>query len=454
VNDVNAIEGNDTAAYIAEIQWLESQGAPIDGIGVQGHFLSPINPRDVESRLNSLGQFGLPIWVTEFDTANADPNQRANQMETLYREAFSNPNVQGILMWGFWAGSQWRGPDAAMVNLDWTLNADGQRYEDLMHEWTTIADGATNAAGNLDFHGFAGTYDITVAGPGVQTTVQHVTLGPGTATNRYTITVQLAAPRGVTNIVASSGDNDVNLSWAAVVGASSYNILRGTSSGGDGNIPIQTGVVGTSYADTGAVNGVTYYYQIVAVNGAGASPASAEVIATPTPPPVSTTPFSLWGGKATPAARGWFRQSAELGMKFRTDVGGLVTSVMFYNPGGVSGPYVVHLWSASGALLATATATGGSAGGWQQIKFATPVAIKANTTYIASYTSSRGVYAFNSNYFSRQGVTSGPLHALAVGVDGSNGVFALGAGRFPKSSIGGGNFWVDVGFVPNANTSA
>ena len=30
---------------------------------------------------------------------------RANQMETFYREAFSNPNVQGILMWGFWAGS-------------------------------------------------------------------------------------------------------------------------------------------------------------------------------------------------------------------------------------------------------------------------------------------------------------------------------------------------------------
>jgi GH35 family endo-1,4-beta-xylanase len=280
VNDYNTIEGNDTAAYKAEIQWLLSQGAPIDGIGVQGHFVGSINPKDVESRLNSLGQLGLPIWITEFDTVNADPNKRANQMEALYREAFSNPNVDGILMWGFWAGAQWRGPNASMVNLDWTLNADGQRYDDLMHEWTTIADGATNSGGNLDFRGFAGTYDITVTGPNGQTTVSRVTLNPGTSTSQFTVAINLSAPVAVTKVTATGGKAQVSLSWAADSGASSYSILRGTTPGGEGSVPIQIGIFGTNFTDTHVVSGTTYYYQVIAVNGAGTSPPSAEVVAT------------------------------------------------------------------------------------------------------------------------------------------------------------------------------
>ena len=129
VNDYNTIEGNDTDAYKAEIQWLISQGATINGIGVQGHFSGSIKPKDVEARLNSLGQLGLPIWITEFDTVNAKSNKRADQMEDLYREAFSNPYVNGILMWGFWAA-----PDGAGLTRPWstwigpsTTTASGMR---------------------------------------------------------------------------------------------------------------------------------------------------------------------------------------------------------------------------------------------------------------------------------------------------------------------------------------
>jgi GH35 family endo-1,4-beta-xylanase len=297
VNDYNTIEGNDTAAYKAEIQSLISQGAPIDGIGVQGHFPGSINAKDVESRLNSLGQLGLPIWITEFDTVNSDPKKRADQMETLYREAFSNPNVDGILMWGFWAGSQWRGPNASMVNLDWTLNADGQRYEDLMHEWTTVADGATNGGGNLDFLGFAGSYEVTVTGPDGQMTTGTFTVNPGTGTSQITIAINLTAPAAATKVVATGGVGRVSLSWGAVSGASSYSILRGTTAGGEASVPIQTGVVGTIFVDTNVVAGTTYYYQIVAVNSAGTSPASAEAAATPLLPTTSPSLFATGLGK-------------------------------------------------------------------------------------------------------------------------------------------------------------
>ena len=52
-----------------------------------------------------------------------------------------------------------------------------------------------------------------------------------------------------------------------------------------------------------------------------------------------------------------------------------------------------HLWDASGNLLATATFTGETASGWQEVDFTNPVAITANTTYVASYFAPAGGYA-------------------------------------------------------------
>ena len=43
------------------------------------------------------------------------PIRRNGQIKwkTLYREAFSNPNVDGILMWGFWQAPNGAGPTQA-----------------------------------------------------------------------------------------------------------------------------------------------------------------------------------------------------------------------------------------------------------------------------------------------------------------------------------------------------
>ena len=50
-----------------------------------------------------------------------------------------------------------------------------------------------------------------------------------------------------------------------------------------------------------------------------------------------------------------------------------------------SGTHVGSLWSGTGTRLASATFTGETGSGWQQVNFATPVAIQANTIYVASY---------------------------------------------------------------------
>lgn len=105
VNDFGNLEGSETEKYVSHIRKLIKQGAPIDGIGAQGHFTGMVFPNLVYQRLDKMAALGLPIWITEYDCNNKDEKQRADSLEKLYRTAFSHPAVEGILMWGFWAGS-------------------------------------------------------------------------------------------------------------------------------------------------------------------------------------------------------------------------------------------------------------------------------------------------------------------------------------------------------------
>ena len=81
--------------------------------------------------------------------------------------------------------------------------------------------------------------------------------------------------------------------------------------------------------------------------------------------------------------------------------------------------------------------------------FSSPVAIAANTVYVVSYHANTGHYSADTNYFASAGVDNAPLHALANGVSGGNGVFAYGAsGTFPNQTWNSANYWVDVVFSP------
>ena len=152
----------------------------------------------------------------------------------------------------------------------------------------------------------------------------------------------------------------------------------------------------------------------------------------------STVPGIIDGGPDSPV---------ELGLKFRSDVAGTITGIRFYKASTNTGTHVGNLWSATGTLLATGTFSGETASGWQQLNFTTPVAISANTVYVASYHTNTGHYSFNLNYFSGTGIDNSPLHALANGVAGGNGVYAYGASSiFPNQTWNSSNYWVDVAF--------
>jgi hypothetical protein len=171
-------------------------------------------------------------------------------------------------------------------------------------------------------------------------------------------------------------------------------------------------------------------------------------VSDPTPTPLPTYTYSIWASSTTPAQIANDSRAIEVGVKFKSDVDGYITGIRFYKGSGNTGTHIGNLWTSSGQKLATATFTNETATGWQQVNFAQPVPITANTVYIASYHTSRGYYAANQRYFETAGVDSPPLRFLRNGESGGNGVYKYGAtSSFPTDTYRSSNYWIDVVFI-------
>jgi fibronectin type 3 domain-containing protein len=107
-------------------------------------------------------------------------------------------------------------------------------------------------------------------------------LGGGSATTSGEV-AQITPLEAPSSLVATAGAGIVNLSWNLVTGASSYKIMRGTTSGVYSEIA--AGVSGNSYSDTTVTNGSTYYYAVKSFNDAD-SANSSEVFKRPMAQPV------------------------------------------------------------------------------------------------------------------------------------------------------------------------
>jgi methionine-rich copper-binding protein CopC len=170
-----------------------------------------------------------------------------------------------------------------------------------------------------------------------------------------------------------------------------------------------------------------------------------------TAPNTTQTDYSLWNNSTVPSiVNVQDDQAIEVGVQFESSETGYITGVRFYKGSENTGTHIGNLWTSTGTLLATATFSNETAGGWQQVNFSTPVLIQANTIYVASYHTNVGFYSADSEYFASSGFTNGPLTALSnSAAPGGNGLFSYGAAsQFPTSSYQATNLWVDVVFTP------
>ncbi len=168
INDYgNLGEGTLDVEYKRILQRMKTLGAPLEGIGLQGHFswdLTP--PEELHTRLNAFGALGLPLAITEFDVNITDEKLQAAYLRDALTVAFANPNVNSFLMWGFWEGQHWL-PQAALYRQNWSIKPNGQVWNDLIFkQWWTNATGTTNTTGGYSTRGFLGRYIVAASKDG------------------------------------------------------------------------------------------------------------------------------------------------------------------------------------------------------------------------------------------------------------------------------------------------
>jgi glycosidase len=79
----------------------------------------------------------------------------------------------------------------------------------------------------------------------------------------------ITPPDAPTISLDGRGDGSVSLSWQAVPGAASYRVYRSRLSHGGYELVTTTPLTGTTFSDSGLVNGVPYYYVVTALDAAG-----------------------------------------------------------------------------------------------------------------------------------------------------------------------------------------
>tara|TARA_R100000027_G_scaffold2734_2_gene2656 strand:+ start:6415 stop:8112 length:1698 start_codon:yes stop_codon:yes gene_type:complete len=151
--------------FESTLRYLLENGAPLTGMGMQGHFRG--TPTAIDRVYRILDHFHstfpqLDIRITEFDISTGDESLQADYTRDFLTIVFSHPATVGVQCWGFWAGAHWR-PQAAMYTKDWEEKPNARVWKELTREtwWTTLL-AKTDNEGSFTGRGFYGDYTVSV----------------------------------------------------------------------------------------------------------------------------------------------------------------------------------------------------------------------------------------------------------------------------------------------------
>ncbi len=191
LNDYVTISQNNTSGVQynilhSRVQELLEAGAPIDGIGFQGHVgTNPIGIPDVLFVLDDFyDRYGLLAKITEFDMPpDVSETLAANYLGDILTACFGHESMDGFIFWNFWDGHYWLNPGAHLFAEDWSVTPAGERYFELVfEEWWTDTTAMTSNEGLASIDGFKGKYEVFY-GCGAETIRQSFTLDKDTTLN-------------------------------------------------------------------------------------------------------------------------------------------------------------------------------------------------------------------------------------------------------------------------------
>jgi hypothetical protein len=285
---------------------------------------------------------------------------------------------------------------------------------------------------------------------------------PGTLQPELTPASQstdLQAPVPVITFPAHNAQISATLPVTITGTATESNVLVGIEVSVDGGITWKkaTGTTDWSYTWTPVTLGpatikVRGFDDSGNMSVPGASGSASNITVTIINPPPPVCPCTIFQPNNVPASPNSFNNvvGIEVGVKFRSSINGYITGLRFYKSSNDVGTHIGSLWTSAGVLMGQVTFENESASGWEEASFPAPIAITANTIYIASYNSPTGYYAETDPFFSDD-IVNGPLTAIADNDPfQSNGVYKYSTTPvFPDLNYQSDNYWVDVVFNTN-----
>ncbi|MDR0731007.1 MAG: endo-1,4-beta-xylanase [Treponema sp.] len=179
INETGLTGNNQTAVnnFKKVLDYMRDNRVDFDGIGIQGHFGNDkISPESFYGMLEQFKEYGKLMKITEFDLgynlSAGDREYEAGFTRDILIAAFSQENVNGFFMWGFFSGSHWL-DNAPVFDANFGLKESGKQYIDLVYnKWWSRETGDTGADGACTVRGYYGDYDITVSANGKTKTVE------------------------------------------------------------------------------------------------------------------------------------------------------------------------------------------------------------------------------------------------------------------------------------------
>jgi hypothetical protein len=133
-NDSQPWDPGTTAKYINLIQTLKDNGAMVDFIGCEGDFLEKISTADLQTAMQRLGQFGVPVTIPQLDISSGAAGDDQAQLiatQRVFTALWQSPYVTEIAFFATDPQSgttyrtndnNWRQDESHRPALNWLIN--------------------------------------------------------------------------------------------------------------------------------------------------------------------------------------------------------------------------------------------------------------------------------------------------------------------------------------------
>jgi fibronectin type 3 domain-containing protein len=166
---------------------------------------------------------------------------------------------------------------SSQVILNWSAVSDATSYNVYRGTVTGTLSTKTRLVSNLSATTYTDTTIVSTTPYFYQVTAVNAD-GESGGSHEFSTTSQLLVSPA--NLTLTNTTQGITLSWSAVQGSTGYRLYRGTTSGTLNKTRIADNLSVTTFQDTTAVTGITYFYQVTSLNSNAESLASADVSVT------------------------------------------------------------------------------------------------------------------------------------------------------------------------------